>query len=118
MLDREITFFKYLTPRYHERLIRNPLEVAAMPRPLYVTLHRFYGSEQALRALALYGPLPTHVMELRAAAGTLVQGPAYINPVGSQDVHARPDVHRYGNGIEFAVFDLHLAAASVQELKP
>lgn len=100
-LPVSMTMYKYLTKRYHQAIIDNPDGARRLPPPIYLTTYRYYASREALRALALPGPAPTHVLEVHLAAGAEFQGPAFVSPLSPSGILALPREHRYGNGIEF-----------------
>ena len=104
-LSEPITMYKYLNRRYHQSIIADPTRAGGLSRPIYVTMYCYYDPGEALRSLAIPGPMPTHVLELDLQPGTLLQGPAFVNPVGPRNVAFLPTEHRYGNGIEFVIRD-------------
>ncbi|GEM_PF-6757425 len=106
-LNHPLTVYKYLNAAYHVGIIEQPLSAAeALVPPIYVTTHRYYTGIQALRALAIPGPLPTHVLEINLPPGEEVelQGPSWITPLDPSDVTALPAEHRDGNGTQFLVW--------------
>lgn len=99
-LSDPVTMYKYLTPKFHGRIINDARAALKLPPPVYLTTYRFYTSLEALRSLALPGPAPTYVLELHLAPGVELQGPAFVEALSSSAALLLPGEHRYGNGIE------------------
>lgn len=95
-----MTVYKYLTRIFHQRVIENPREAVNLRVPMYVTTYRYYMPLEALRALSLPGPSPSHVLEIDLPPGAELQGPAFVEPLSLTQIRGLPREHRYGNGIE------------------
>lgn len=95
-LAHTMTVYKYLTPYFHEPVIADAEQQARnLGVPMYVTTYRYYTQLEAVRALALPGPLPTHVLEIDLPAGAELQGPAFIEPLAPGQTRALPREHRW-----------------------
>src|SRR5262245_28336171 len=81
VLDQPATLYKYPNTRYHAGILKDPHEFHSLPRPIYVTNYRFYSGDEALQALSIPGPAPTHVIEIELAVGSRLQGPAFVPPL-------------------------------------
>ena len=96
-LAQPMTMYKYLTTKFHQAIISDPKVASRLPPPIYITNYRYYTSYEALRALSLPGPPPTHVLEIDLAAGVELQGPAFVNPLSPSSAFSLPREHRHGN---------------------
>ena len=99
-LVHSMTVYKYLTPLFHQPVIDDVTQASNLRVPMYVTTYRYYTPLEAVRALALPGPVPTHVLEIDLPPGAELQGPAFVEPLAPALARALPREHRWGNGIE------------------
>ena len=104
-LGHPTEFFRYLVSglALHDPLISGTARL--LQAGAYLTQQRYYSRSEALQALALPGPAPTHVAKLVLPAGSRLLGPAWVEPLPYGAAFASPDRHRYGFGIEYVTLD-------------
>ena len=118
-LAAPVTLYKYLCAAIpaHATIIEKT--ASRLGPNQYLTPWRYYTRREAVEQLALPGPAPTHVLELRLSGDLLLIGPGFIEPLPPvHETLPHSHVPRPGNGIEFLLpmpfslthdnFDIHL----------
>jgi len=102
--DLPLTVYKYLNAIYHSHIIADPRAAVRLSPPIYVTTYMYYTALEALRALAIPGLPPTHVLEINLPSDIVeLQGPSFVTPLDPSAVTALRAEHRDGNGVQLLI---------------